>query len=446
MIHTGLAASGAALSARRVIGANDRVRVGLIGCGGRGRTVAKLMAEGQNVEFSAVCDVYARNADAAREWAGSHCASFADFRKLLDHPNLDAVLIATPDHWHAIPTLLACQAGKDVYVEKPLAHNIAEGRAMVQAARRYQRIVQAGTQQRSAPHYQQMARLVQNGSLGAVHYVRIWNFANLSPHGIGRAADSEVPPGLDWDFYLGPAPWRPFNRSRFLNTFRWFWDYAGGTITDFGTHRFDSMQQAMAVQAPLTVSASGHRYALDDGGETPDVLQVTYEYPNFVLSYEACALNAHGLGGRTPGRSYYQARGLADRPHGEAFYGTAATLFSDRLGYEIYPELKPSSPAPGAGGPGGEPRRPVDAALAMTGLDATAEHAKNFIDCVRTRRRPAADVEIGHQSTIVAHLGNIAYRTGRKLHWDSAREEFKGDLEANAFLRREPRKPWDLIR
>jgi predicted dehydrogenase len=420
-------ASLTAASAGHILGANERVVVGLIGCGGRGRYVARFMREAPGVEFGAVCDVYETNAAAARQWAGGRAIAYRDFRKLLEQKHIDAVLIATPDHWHAISTVLACEAGKDVYVEKPLAHNVKEGRAMVEAARRYNRIVQAGTQQRSATHFPEVARIVQSGELGDVRYVRVWNFSNMFPDGIGREPDSQPPEGLDWNFYLGPAPLVPYNRKRFLGTFRWFWDYAGGTITDFGTHRFDTVHQIMGVEIPRTVSAAGGRFTLNDAGEMPDVLQVTYEYAGFVLSYEACNLNAHGLGGRTPGMKYYNARGTEDRPHGMGFYGTNGTIFADRIGYEIYPERNRIE------------RRQVNT------MDALALHAKNFIECVRTRKKPNAEVEVGHRATLIGHLGNIAYKTGRKLHWDPEKEIFTGDPEASRLLARVARKPWDLI-
>ena len=428
-----------------MVGANERVVAGLIGCGARGMHVARLMSAIPGVEFAACCDVYAAHAASAAEWAGGRAKSYKDFRDVLERKDIDAVVVATPDHWHAIPTVLACQAGKDVYVEKPLAHNIKEGRAMVEAARRYKRIVQTGTQHRSAPHYREVQRIIQSGELGEVRYVRVWNYVNMFPHGIGHSTDSPVPEGLDWDFYLGPAPLVPFNKNRFLRYFRWFWDYSGGSITDFGTHRLDSVHQVMGVEAPLTVVASGGRFSLKDDGEMPDVLQATYEYPRFVLSYETCELNGHGLGGRTPGMSYYLARGGDDRPHGEAFYGTNGTLFSDRIGFEIYPEpaavatqdvyqARSSKPA----GYRMEPRRTAS-------KDTTDLHVKNFIDCVRSRQLPAGDVEIGHRSTTVAHLGNIAYKTRKKLHWDSIKEDFKDEPEASRLLGRKARKPWDLI-
>lgn len=422
-----LTAAGAA-AAQRLMGANDHVTVGLIGCGGRGRYVAGLMREAPGVEFAATADVYLPNAERAREWAGPSATAYQDFRRLLERKDIDAVLVATPDHWHATIAVLACQAGKDVYVEKPLAHNVREGRAMVNAARRYNRIVQAGTQHRSSPHFREVQELVQSGVIGKVNWVRVWNYANWFPQGIGREPDSDPPPGLDWDFYLGPAPYVPYNRKRFLVTYRWFWDYSGGYITDFGTHRLDTVHQVMGVTAPETIAASGGRFSLHDAGEVPDVLQVTYEYPGFVMSYESCLLNGHGVGGRTPGMKYYNAKGAEDRPNGMAFYGTNAALYADRIGYEIYPEPKSTL----------ERKQ-------MNTTDATKLHAANFIDCVRSRNAPNADVEIGHRSTTVAHLGNIAFKTGKKLHWNAGTEEFTDDGEASKLLSRQARRPWDLI-
>jgi predicted dehydrogenase len=439
------AAVAAGESSTRGQSALDRVRFALIGCGGRGRFVAGHMRQVPGTQLVAVCDVYERNREQARQWAGPQCQAFADFRQLLDRNDIDAVLVATPDHWHATITVLACQAGKDVYVEKPVGHNIREGQLMVRAARQHQRVVQVGTQQRSAAHFQRMREIVQSGTLGPVHLVRIWNYRNIYPSGIGRQTDADPPPGLDWDFYLGPAPEVPFHPHRFLGNFRWFWDYAGGIITDWGTHRFDSMHQVMGVDSPRTISAAGGRFQLDDGGEVPDTMQVTYEYPGFVVSYEASALNAQGCGGRTPGRAYYRANGLTDRPNGLAFYGTQGTLMADRLGFEILPELAR----------GMRIRRTHQGPLPdesyrmeheeQSSPDSTRLHTEDFIQCVRSRQRPRADIEVGHRSSIVPHLGNIAYRTGRKLQWDGQKEEIIGDAEASMWLEREPRKKWDLL-
>lgn len=420
--------AGAAAAAQRLLGANDRVVVGLIGCGGRGRYVSGLMREAPGVEFGATADVYLPNAERAKAWAGPNARVFQDFRRLLEQKDIDAVVVATPDHWHATAAVLACQAGKDVYVEKPLAHNVREGRAIVNAARRHNRIVQAGMQHRSSPHFREVEKILQSGALGKVNWVRVWNYAGMFPQGIGHEADSQPPAGLDWDFYLGPAPLVPFNRLRFLVTYRWFWDYSGGYITDFGTHRLDTVHQVMGVTAPKTITAGGGRFSLRDDGEIPDVLQVTYEYPGFVLSYESCLLNGHGVGGRTPGMKYYNARGAEDRPNGMAFYGTNGALYADRIGYEIYPE----------------PNRPLERKQ-MNTTDATRLHAANFIECVRSRNKPNAEVETGHRSTTVAQLGNIAFKTGKKLHWNAETEEFIVDGAASKLLGREPRKPWDLI-
>ncbi|MCU1274057.1 MAG: oxidoreductase domain protein, partial [Bryobacterales bacterium] len=220
----------------------------------------------------------------------------------------------------------------------------------------------------------------------------------------------------------------------FLVTYRWFWDFSGGYITDFGSHRLDTVQQVMGVSAPKTVAASGGRFSLRDSGEIPDVLQVTYEYPNFVMSYETCLLNGHGVGGRTPGMKYYNAKGAEDRPNGMAFYGTNGALYADRVGYEIYPEPRRK----------GSSEEPVERKQ-MNTTDATRLHAANFIDCVRTRNKPAAEIEIGHRSTTVAHLSNIAFKTGKKLRWNADTEEFVDDGDASKLLAREARKPWDLI-
>lgn len=385
------------------------------------------MKEAPGAEFVAVADVYEPFTERGREWAGGAAERYKDFRRLLERKDVDAVLVATPDHWHIPAAVLACQAGKDVYVEKPLTHNIREGRKIIEAARRSGRIVQAGTQHRSSPHFAECARIVQSGELGEVRFVRVWNYMSRFPEGIGHVPNSEPPAGLDWDFYCGPAPMRPFNAKRFGPTFRQFWDYSGGMITDFGTHRFDTVHQIMGVDTPLTVSASGGRFSMKDSGEMPDVLQATYEYPGFIMSYETSDLNAHGLGGRTPGMKYYNARGAEDRPHGEAYYGTNGALFADRIGFEIYPERDRVK----------RRRTNVD--------DATSLHARAFVECVRSRNKPPADAVTGHRATLIGHLGNIAFKTGRKLKWDAAREEFPGDTEASKLLGREARKPWNLI-
>jgi len=436
-----------ALSASRVLGANDRINIGLIGCGGRGRGVARSMREvGGNVAYIATADVYLTNAGTARDWAGADAKMFQDFRKLLEMKEVDAVHVATPDHWHAAATVLACQAGKDVYVEKPTSLVIKEGRAMVNAARKYNRIVSVGTQHRSATHFMKIAEMIQRGDIGEVKFVRVWNYANHTPNGIGKAPHTEPPKDLDWDMYCGPSSKAPFNRNRFLGSFRYFWDYSGGYITDFGNHRLDTMQQIMGVTAPHTVSATGGIYIMKDDRETPDFLTVTYEYDKFIVTYEGSNINTHGMGGRTPGHRYYNSRGEWDQPNGLAFYGTEATIFAERIGWEIFPE-----PSSGGGGRRGDNESTPGRALKVKRMwenveEPTRAHCLNFIESLRSRKPPNADIEIGHRGTSIALLGNIAMRTGKKLKWDSKKEDFIGAPDASAMLTRMYRKPYDWIK
>ncbi len=441
------AAGGAAVtaaSAARVAGANSRLRIALVGCGGRGRSVAAKVAAVEGVEYTYFCDVYDKQAESAREaLSAGKARTGRDYRRVIDDPDVDAVHVATPDHWHALPAVDAIQAGKHVYVEKPLGHNVLEGKAMVAAAAGSKAVFLTGTQHRSAPHFAEAADLVQSGALRDVHFVRVWNYANLMPSGPGRTPDSEPPAGLDWDFYLGPAPWVPFNPMRFLRTYRYFYDYAGGWITDFGTHRFDTVHQIMGQERPRSVTAAGGRFAVSGMGDQPDLLQVTFEYPGFVLSYETCNTNSFGSIGRlTPGMPLHGARGTENRPNGMAFYGSNGTLIADRLGYEIIPET---------GAYGGSLSK-ADAfeqsrleRMHRSGAEPSALHAEHFVRCIRDGEAPRCDAATGHRSSLVAHLGNIAYRAGRKLVWDAEREDFVNDRLASGMLGRKARKPWDAI-
>jgi predicted dehydrogenase len=428
------------------LGANDRVRLGIIGCGGRGRVVMREMLRTPNTELIAACDVYDTNsARAAQEFSAGQAKVVKDFRRLLEMREIDAVQISTPDHWHAIPTVLALEADKQVYVEKPFALTIREGRAMVEAARRTGRILYPGTQHRSAPHIAEAARMVQSGQIGDVSMVRVWNSGNMAPDVVKRQPDSDPPAGLDWDFYLGPSPSVPFNRRRFLTTYRLFSNYAGGYITDFGNHRIDSVHQVMNVTGPHTVSAVGRRLCAENAGDIFDLHIVTYQYSSFILEYVACWVNSHGLGGRSPGMQYYGMRGAYNRPHGMAFYGTKATLFVDRIGYETFPELEPGPPYQSASGSDTNLRYRAER-KSFQGSDATTLHAQNFIQQVRTGHPGAVDEMVGHTATLACHLGTIAAKVGRTLHWNAEQESFAEDADASKLLEREFRKPYDLIR
>jgi len=428
-VTAGVAGIGLTGGASRVLGANDRVRVGLIGAGQQGTYDMKDFALHPEVEIAAVCDVYEPNLQKALDIAGAGAQSYKDFRQVLDRQDIDAVIVGTPDHWHALPTVEACKAGKDVYVEKPICCAIDEGKVMVDAARKHNRVVQVGTQQRSATHFQEAVKLVQQGYLGKVSFVRAWNYSNEYPKGIGNPPDSDPPAGLDWDAWLGPAPKRPFNTNRFgvgdrWSTFRYFWDYAGGFMTDWGVHLMDIVQWAMQVDGPDAITAAGGKFFIEDNAETPDTLQVTYQYPHFVAVYE---------------NRWDNANSMYNHGYGIEFHGTDATMFVDRGGFEVFPETRPG--VPGA-------KHPDNRAPAMK-MDACNndhyDHVRNFLDCVKSRQRPISDIEIGHRSTSVCLLGNVAYRSQRRVMWDVAKQQIReGNTDAEQYLARHYRAPWVL--
>ncbi len=408
-------------------GANDQIRVGVIGCGGQGNWDSTDFQRQPNVKLVALCDVYdgsIKNTLMTQRLDVAKTTIYKDFRKLLEDKTIDAVVIATPDHWHALPMMAACQAGKDVYVEKPVSLTVAEGRKMVEAARQYKRVVQVGTQQRSARHFQRAVEIVQQGKLGKISRIHCWNTENRHPRGIRNEPDSEVPAGLDWDFWLGPAPKVAFNKNRFLENFRWFWDYSGGQMTDWGTHLLDIVHWAMNVDAPLSVAAMGNKFYIEDNRETPDTLTAMFEYPGFICTYESRFLNGRGP---EEGRGY-----------GILFYGSDATMFVDRSYFEIIPEMTFSRD---------DFQTQKTAAARMNvqrGDPSHFDHVKNFIECMRTRQNPVSDIEIAHRSTSAPHLANIALRSGRQIKWDGQREQILGDAEASKRLSKEYRAPWKL--
>ena len=418
-IGTTLALSTGPL-AKNVLGANDKIVVGVIGCGSQGRWDMRDFLRQPDVQIAAVCDVYEANLNEAREMTDGKAATYKDFRKLLERKDIDAVIVATPDHWHAMPTIHACDAGKDVYVEKPLSHTIQEGRKMVDAARRNKRIVQMGTQQRSGQHFQKAVDIIRSGKLGKVAFVRTWNYSNELPQGIGNPPDTDPLPGLDWDMWLGPAPYVRYNRNRCLGNFRWFWDYAGGKITDWGTHLIDVVHWAMDVDAPNTVYAAGGKYYIQDNRETPDNLEVTYEYPGFMMNYSNRIVNNYGIDGRS---------------YGIQFQGTQGTLFVDRAGFEFTPELQRV---------GDESAPPAEKPFKGEGSPQHLPHVRNFLDCVKSRQAPASEVEIGHRSTTASLLGNISLKVKQKLVWDAKKEQIVGNAEADTLLTKQYRSPWKL--
>ncbi|HMX27541.1 MAG TPA: Gfo/Idh/MocA family oxidoreductase [Blastocatellia bacterium] len=411
------ATAGTALSRTRILGANDRINLGLISCGDRAMQIWPIFLKQADVNPVAVCDVYKPYLERGAAAAGNKVSKHEDFRRLLDIKDIDTVIVATPDHWHALPTIMACQAGKDVYCEKPLSLTVVEGRKMLEAARKHNRVVQTGSQQRSGLHYQKAVELIQAGAIGAVHKITAGYTRNAMPgfkpeEVLGTS--KECPKDLNWDMWLGSAPYVPYDPFRCHYHFRWFWDYSGGQMTNWGAHNLDIARWALGAKGPLAVSAFGGRYEIKDGGQTPDVQEVLYNFQNCVVTWSGREVN------RT--RDEYLS-----------FHGTKGTLSILRSGFTIEPETWRKHDKPEI-----EPMK-----MKGDGNEAQVLHVRNFLDCVKSRKRPVADVEEGHLTAVMCHLGNIATRLGRSFQWD-ADKELTSDKEANQMLSRPYRKPWKL--
>ena len=401
----------------RAASANEKIRVGLVGCGGMGKGDLATFFLNDEVECPVLCDVddaqLAQIIPLVEEKRGKKPETVKDFRRILDRKDIDVVLIATPDHWHALPTVLACQAGKDIYVEKPLATTIAEGRAMLEAARKHNRIVQMGAQRRSSPRYAEAVEFVRSGKLGKVGLVRAWACLDwFKP--IGNPADCNPPAGVDYDMWLGPAEKHAFNPNRFHFNFRWFWNHAGGLMTDWGVHLLQVLLWGMGSEPPKAVVSSGGKYVLQDNSETPDTQITIYEFPSYTMVWE----HRVGIG-----------IGLYNRPWGMSFTGTEGTLVINDSGCEILREPTKDSLEPQKFPAGPDPR---------------PAHVRNFLDCVKSRQQPVENLEVGHHISTVAHLGNIALRAGRKIVWDHEKEQIVNDPEANKLVTVKYREPWKL--
>ena len=393
---------------------SDRVRLGVIGVGGRGRGLLRSFSQLPDVDVSYICDADQASLERARqilagEGKPTPKATY-DMRHLFDDQQVDAVVVATPDHWHAPATILACDAGKDVYVEKPASHNIREGRLMLDAARRNARIVQVGTQARSRPSTRKGIEIAQSGTLGEVLMAKAWN-VQLRKN-IGHKPNSPVPEGVDYDAWLGPAPWIPFNENRFHYNWHWHWHFGTGDAGNDGAHQIDIARWALGVDLPSIASGMGAKIFFDDDQQTPDTMNVTFQYGRKALIWEMRIWNPYGMEGQD---------------NGVAVYGTDASIqigrWNRRWGYKLYDNK-------------GTLVEHNDAD------DESDDHMRNFIECVRTRELPAADISTGHISAIHCHLANIVSRTGRTLAFDQETETIVGDAHANLYVRRAYRTHW----
>jgi predicted dehydrogenase len=425
---------------QRVIGANERIGVGFVGYGLIGKRHALDFKEQPDVEPIAVAEVHAGRLDEAKTLLGGSVQGHRDFRKLLEDRHIDAVVISTPDHWHALMTMLACAAGKDVYVEKPLTLFVREGRWMVEVARRQRRVVQVGTQQRSGGHYHKARELIRSGHIGKVFSVRMQAYRNIMP-GYGRPADQEPPRELDWDLWLGPAPKRRYNPNRAIYHFRWFWDYSGGQMTNLGQHALDIAYWNLDTKGPKSVASMGGRFCLQDNGETPDTQDVLFEHPGWTAMWsqrEAC-------------------KGPAITASLE-FFGSRGSLAITRSGFTVTADRKlpPENTVPQfagahpAGGPvavkeSGPPQFWTKAIVDKSGdgRGQFKQHVRNFLDCIKSRKEPISDLESSHRVVTACHLANLSLRLGRRLRWDADKETILDDPEAEKMLVRPYRAPWD---
>jgi predicted dehydrogenase len=416
----------------------DAVRLGVIGVGNRGDQLLDAFLVHADAKVVALCDVYQPYLEPARRKAGGDAKLYSDYRRLLDQKDVDAVVIATPDHWHALQFVDSCRAGKDVYVEKPLSLTIGEGQKMAAVAHETGRITQVGLHRRSAPFIQEAVQKIREGAIGKVTVAKCFHLRNESPLGIGNPVNGEPPTGLDWEMWLGPAPQVPYNPNRCLYKFRWFWDYSGGQLTNFGTHYLDVIQWALGHDAPLGVFAVGGKYAIADNREIPDTMEAVWEYPGKTL-VTFSQYNANSSPGNQGGWEI-------------EFRGTTGTLLmQEGKGYQIVPEKVRSQELPALSpirrkenAEQAKATRVAGQAFSKQGKADTAFHTRNFLDCVKSRKVTNCPVEVGHRSTSATLIAKIALRCGRHLSWDGKAEHFVHDAEANRLLAYEYRAPWRL--
>ncbi|SFJ32435.1 Gfo/Idh/MocA family protein [Planctomicrobium piriforme] len=387
-------------SAARKFGPNDQIQIGIIGAGAQGRELAQHLLAIPGVRITSLCDVDAHQLAAAQHLLHDHSdhrpVAVTGHEQLLQRSDVDAVVIATPDHWHAAICREACLAGKDVYLEQPVAHSVAQGQSLVDIAHKTGRIIQTGLPQRSGAHFQSAIELLRSGEIGRVHLAKAW--AMHRRRSIGRVATAAAPVGVDYERWLGPAPARPFQATRFHQHWPCFWDYGSGELGQWGVQLLDIVRWGLNLDLPTRIAATGGNRAFHDDRETPDTLSVQFEFPELDVIWEHRQWSTRGLEGRTAA---------------VAFYGDRGTLIVDRSGWKLYD------------GPTG---KYADAS------ELHQSHLANWLDCLRTRQTPTADIAVGQRSMTLCHLGNIAYRLGRELRFSPDSLTFTQDAAANRML------------
>jgi predicted dehydrogenase len=408
-----------------VLGANERILTGHIGTGRMGMRnlgFCTLLREQKDIQPIAICDLVEDHREGAADFTTrvfDRPSTHEYFEDVLENKDVDAVVIVTPDHWHTIPSIMACDAGKDVWCEKPLTTTIGEGQPLIDAVRRNKTVLQCGNFQRSGGHFKEVVDLIQSGYIGKIPRVETWIHDSTPAAGIGNPPDEPVPDGLDWDRYLGWTEKVPYNKNRHLYNFRWFLNYSGGKMTDWGAHLIDIVLWAMGEEKkPKAISAMGGKFVLEDNRTTPDTLEVLYDFDDYILSFSNRVYNGYVKGNR----------------YGIRFYGSKGTLYVDRRGYKIEPVLG-----------GCEPR---ELGGQVEG-DMNKAHWQNFVDCIKSRKDPICYAESAFNTAAVCHMGTTAYVAGGHFGWDADKQRFtspdrKAEKKANNWAYREYQNGWSL--
>ena len=431
MAGAGLSLSPGLSHGRKRLSSLDKIQIGVIGCKGMGWSNVNSLLRNPEVDLVGICDVdenvIQQRLDDYSKMRSNTPRSYRNHEELISDESIDAVVIGTPDHWHCKIMIDAVMAGKHVYVEKPIANTIEECNLMVAAQKTTGKVVQVGQWQRSGTQYRKAVEIVRSGILGNIRLVKVWAYQGwMKP--MEPKADAPVPDGVDYKRWLGPAPMRPFNPNRFHFNFRWFWDYAGGLMTDWGVHEIDIALYAMNAISPVSVMASGGKLAYpNDPAETPDTLQAIFDYGDFSMLWE----HATGIDG-----------GPYNRTEGIAFIGNSGTLIVNRDGYELIPERE----FVGWGQEGPTKMEGIAFTPRPEGENALHNHTKNFLDAIKANDHSMLNtpIESGSVAAINAQMGNIAFKTGRKIYWDQKRGIFKNDEGANKLIKANYHNGWEL--